>query len=170
MQALWASALCTAMAWSGAAEAAVYAVNLTNPGGSFDGRINRNLQITTNLVQPITLFPGDELFADVSYEHPLFLSNFMQGITAAFPEDDAAQLSTWINGSRAHDSAFTETFFITFYQGPLSSGAFTVREVGFEVTGIPEPTTWAMVLLGFVGLGFMARGQCKSQCYSHSRH
>jgi hypothetical protein len=27
---------------------------------------------------------------------------------------------------------------------------------GFTVTAIPEPSTWAMLLLGFIGVGFMA--------------
>ena len=25
-----------------------------------------------------------------------------------------------------------------------------------EVTGVPEPSTWAMLILGFAGIGFMA--------------
>jgi hypothetical protein len=30
------------------------------------------------------------------------------------------------------------------------------------VTPIPEPSTWAMMLLGFVGLGFMAYTEVKA--------
>ncbi len=36
-----------------------------------------------------------------------------------------------------------------------NTGAFTVTIDGFEVTaGVPEPSTWAMLLLGFAGVGF----------------
>ena len=39
----------------------------------------------------------------------------------------------------------------TFASG--SSNAFEVAN--FTVTAVPEPTTWAMMLLGFLGLGFL---------------
>ena len=35
------------------------------------------------------------------------------------------------------------------------SQSFNTAEIEFQV-GVPEPTTWAMLLLGFVGIGFMA--------------
>lgn len=34
--------------------------------------------------------------------------------------------------------------------GPLTVGSFTIAEA------VPEPSTWAMMILGFCGLGFMA--------------
>jgi hypothetical protein len=47
--------------------------------------------------------------------------------------------------------------------GTTSSGSLLLSSIGtvtFEVTSpssaIPEPSTWAMMLLGFVGLGYMA--------------
>jgi hypothetical protein len=34
-------------------------------------------------------------------------------------------------------------------------GAFAVSPVS-EVAAVPEPSTWAMMILGFFGVGFMA--------------
>ena len=43
-------------------------------------------------------------------------------------------------------------------QGPgvIDNGTFTIGP-GTEVTSaVPEPSTWAMMILGFAGVGFMA--------------
>jgi hypothetical protein len=49
--------------------------------------------------------------------------------------------------------------FITF-SGPITSFTLTSGANSLEVdsftTAVPEPSTWAMMILGFVGLGFMA--------------
>jgi hypothetical protein len=49
--------------------------------------------------------------------------------------------------------------FITF-SGDITSFTLTSGANSFEVdsftTAVPEPSTWAMMILGFVGLGFMA--------------
>jgi hypothetical protein len=39
--------------------------------------------------------------------------------------------------------------------GTIAQGSFSIVEPGV-VTAVPEPSTWAMMLLGFLGLGFMA--------------
>jgi hypothetical protein len=39
---------------------------------------------------------------------------------------------------------------------PLSGQQFAP----FDVSGVPEPSTWAMLLIGFAGLGFMAYRRC----------
>jgi hypothetical protein len=31
-----------------------------------------------------------------------------------------------------------------------------LRGIGNSVGGVPEPSTWAMMILGFAGVGFMA--------------
>ena len=41
--------------------------------------------------------------------------------------------------------------------GDFSEQGFDLRTLGTFTTGaVPEPSTWAMILLGFVGIGFMA--------------
>jgi hypothetical protein len=40
---------------------------------------------------------------------------------------------------------------------PGNSGNVLIASVSAEVPGVPEPSTWAMMLLGFAGLGFVFR-------------
>jgi hypothetical protein len=35
-------------------------------------------------------------------------------------------------------------------------GNLTVSTVELSISGVPEPSTWAMMLLGFMGVGFLA--------------
>jgi PEP-CTERM motif len=49
--------------------------------------------------------------------------------------------------------AFNETFSLTGYAG--GKAASTVPELTTAVANAPEPSTWAMLLLGFAGLGFV---------------
>ena len=46
---------------------------------------------------------------------------------------------------------------ITLSEGTaISSNSFEVAEI---LTSVPEPKTWAMMLLGFAGLGFVSYSQ-----------
>jgi hypothetical protein len=39
---------------------------------------------------------------------------------------------------------------------PLTFDNFTIDNLSFGVSAVPEPSTWAMMILGFAGVGFMA--------------
>jgi hypothetical protein len=56
------------------------------------------------------------------------------------------------------DAGVTQEF-STFYinvSGPFSSiEIFATLPDGFAIAGIPEASTWAMLLIGFAGIGFM---------------
>jgi hypothetical protein len=58
---------------------------------------------------------------------------------------DNTVFNLWFNGG-------------TSYQGALFSGSAQPIEFGSvtSVAAVPEPSTWAMMILGFCGLGFMA--------------
>jgi hypothetical protein len=47
---------------------------------------------------------------------------------------------------------------VGFTGGPIiaSDFSYTATWTGFEVAAVPEASTWAMMLLGFAGVGFMA--------------
>jgi PEP-CTERM motif len=47
--------------------------------------------------------------------------------------------------------------------GGIENLQFDIQSVSStqQVAGVPEPSTWAMMLLGFAGLGFMARSRTK---------
>jgi hypothetical protein len=39
----------------------------------------------------------------------------------------------------------------------FSNGAVAVRDISISsISAVPEPSTWAMMILGFAGIGFMA--------------
>ncbi|MBN8988325.1 MAG: PEP-CTERM sorting domain-containing protein [Rhizobiales bacterium] len=73
----------------------------------------------------------------------------------------AGSLAQTIN---AYDTS-TFGFFGITSATPFSSATFTsqnaistfnIPEIEFRVAAVPEPSTWAMMILGFVGVGFMA--------------
>jgi PEP-CTERM motif-containing protein len=96
------------------------------------------------------------------------LLNFAFGANQATP--------TVTNGSNPAGGTGVPNFFVSFYDqfgnlGALSgsSGVIAFDDggspadadyddlvVGFNVSAVPEPTTWAMMLLGFAGIGFLA--------------
>jgi hypothetical protein len=44
-----------------------------------------------------------------------------------------------------------------FLYDPTSNGFMGLSGQDFSVSGVPEPATWAMMLLSFAGLGFAFR-------------
>lgn len=50
---------------------------------------------------------------------------------------------------------------VNFTGGPLGDSAFLMATP--VVAAVPEPSTWAMLVLGFVGLGFMAQRRKNKQ-------
>jgi hypothetical protein len=40
--------------------------------------------------------------------------------------------------------------------GCAASGGFCTIDLSTQITSVPEPSTWAMMILGFAGMGFMA--------------
>ncbi len=49
-------------------------------------------------------------------------------------------------------STTTLNFFVLDYYGPDNAGGVSLNIAG----GVPEPSTWAMMILGFAGVGFVA--------------
>lgn len=46
-----------------------------------------------------------------------------------------------------------------FYEFEATAGNVLLSEVSANVSAVPEPQTWAMMLLGFIGLGFAFRNR-----------
>jgi hypothetical protein len=73
----------------------------------------------------------------------------------AFPGQDLTHSGPYAAGTFGHYSAITNA---------LAGGSYTLSFAMSETTdvlavqtAVPEPSTWAMMLLGFVGLGFAFR-------------
>ena len=56
----------------------------------------------------------------------------------------------------AYNSTSSDSFGSFYFTGSSYDNNFKYRTIAFEVkgAGVPEPSTWAMLLLGFAGLGF----------------
>jgi hypothetical protein len=91
-----------------------------------------------------TSSPGAVLFAQV----PGFGSPADLGLTnSAFETYDLSHALPLTSGT----PAFGNTPFFTS-GGPLQF--HSISALGFQATIIPEPSTWAMMVVGFTGLGF----------------
>ena len=60
------------------------------------------------------------------------------------------------------DTPITGFQFVSTLGGQLNTGFTDIS----EISAVPEPSTWAMMLLGFAGLGFMAY-RSKKQLVQH---
>ncbi len=66
-----------------------------------------------------------------------------------------AQLVAPFAGSGLGSRDPTSTYFV-YIAAPLADPGFQGVAQPFTVAAVPEPSTWVMLILGFVGLGFMA--------------
>jgi hypothetical protein len=137
-----------------------------------------NVSITSviNAVSSSSLFstPADTFFvnqfaapATFSFSSPVSAVGFTLAdgfsggtITAQF--FDGSTLDGSFNFSAANQTAFS--FFGVNGIGPITSVTLTpdfnsfllVDQIQSGVAAVPEPSTWAMMILGFCGIGFMA--------------
>lgn len=64
---------------------------------------------------------------------------------------DDYRTGNYLSLADANDKVFT-----------ISDGAHQSFAIGWPITGVPEPMTWVMMLLGFFGMGAALRGQRKA--------
>jgi len=153
------TALITFSANSGFSFGAVNAVDLnvnaasfTNTGFSFTPLINTPSVTGTgagvvdghgNFNDTVDLFDG---FTNSATSVSWTLTN-----TSATPWTSGASVLT------ANALGFDAAAHIFAYTpGNLAAGAIVTGFAAESVTGVPEPATWAMMLLGFLSVGFMA--------------
>jgi hypothetical protein len=94
---------------------------------------------------------------NVSLTHDDGASFYLTSSPGANPT--AAQVSSSPYSSPAETQAITGQFTVNGQQNFLldyvaGNGSPSVLEL--QVAAVPEPTTWAMMILGFFGVGFMA--------------
>jgi PEP-CTERM motif len=88
---------------------------------------------------PITLAPGDYLIGNVFFD-----SNPVASVTPSITTIPQITLVGAVEGTS--DGGLT---------APSTSFDFSVYGPTLETLAVPEASTWAMMLLGFAGLGFM---------------
>jgi hypothetical protein len=80
---------------------------------------------------------------------------------------NSAQGASFLFGGRTNDSATSSNFvFGDFFGDPAPAGTpapeLILNAADPSISAVPEPSTWAMMILGFAGVGFMAyRGKSK---------
>jgi hypothetical protein len=116
----------------------------------------REVQFTVNFATPFDLDP-DHYFmvaqVNVSNGEFYWLSTARPITSPGTPF--SPDLQAWIrNENLAPDWLRIGTDIVGGDQAPTFNLAFSL--VGESVSAVPEPSTWAMMLLGFAGLGFMA--------------
>jgi hypothetical protein len=60
------------------------------------------------------------------------------------------------------DNGTLGPFSAIYDEGTGNVEAFGTFDVTFNVSAVPEPSTWVMILLGVAGVGFMAHRRRKS--------
>jgi hypothetical protein len=105
-----------------------------------------------NSIMSVTLAPGSYFlmgYGPTSYnwEH----NSNLGGNPDTFTSSGLVSFfeSVWSSGSDAPGTVPTNTY------GPTAPDFFSSANMAFS-SAVPEPATWAMLLLGFAGIGFMA--------------
>jgi hypothetical protein len=91
----------------------------------------------------------DAFFGDADGDDKIGLSDIFSSIVVS----DGGKTITLSGGLIPRDGLFTDIFHASTTDGlPFFAGVDT----SFDGVLVPEPSTWAMMLIGFVGLGFAA--------------
>jgi len=107
--------------------------------------------------------------------HPLYVDFIRSGFTVLDVPPDGG----WSDHSKylftsEYWSNFTHVDLNDYAQGNVTDGVHGSQNDVFEtiyvrnslVGGIPEPSTWAMMIIGFAGVGFMAYRRRKSAAFA----
>ncbi|HWB98411.1 MAG TPA: PEP-CTERM sorting domain-containing protein [Bryobacteraceae bacterium] len=121
------------------------------------------------LLNPVTFDTSDALDLSTGLDHGTFTWTFANGDTlfgSLFEDDTMVNLAT-------DTGPFTQTLTFTGGTGEFAgvtgsgSGEGSISPAGYTLTGrgtlngdipgVPEPSTWVTLLIGFAGIGFMIR-------------
>ena len=110
------------------------------------------------------------------YTGNVFNLNVSFSLPTSGAQTDVASLTGVVSGN----SITSSSFFIDFNNTPITFQGFTLtvndvtipaaRGTTVQITGtitpaVPEPSTWAMMILGFMGVGFMAYRRKNTQSF-----
>jgi hypothetical protein len=115
-----------------------------NQGGSFNWS---NLSVTLGELSQGTQFPAGQLSSGSSCCIHLGPTQLLgnDGVVRTFSSASLSFLATWQDGDPFR------MYSTIGYATPIFGGTVSVS----QVAAVPEPSTWAMMILGFAGVGFM---------------
>jgi hypothetical protein len=159
------------------------AVKLTGPAATVEtsanvdtGRGFATITPTTTLTALIFTPADDTLFSGFSFRGQLAASGFTGTIDVSWTDSNGKTGSITFTGVKGPDADFDrlgiashdgETLkLVTVSVPPSEAGGESFKEFkhiefSFAIPAIPEPSTWAMMLLGFAGLGFLGYRQTR---------
>jgi len=157
----------------------VFLVGEANPDSIFEGNLgsqNGSTQVLFNADVLVNIGNGfasgsispsgnlifDKLLVSLEGNATFYSLQFqVEGATAFTITDNFGNTSV-VTGVKNNDNQFLTVSSATGFTSLLidanvgSFQSFKQFELGDTVTAVPEPSTWAMMLLGFAGVGFMA--------------
>jgi hypothetical protein len=140
----------TASIYNQATQAVVYSQNFTSVAPGTPGAANVGFISVDDYLAPGNYTLVGDGFAIGNYN--------TQGPGLAGTLDTGGGLLTFGSWSYANDPNVYPT--ITYASSGCCNGAsdFRYADVTFTAVGVPEPATWAMMLLGFGAMGWTLRG------------
>lgn len=110
---------------------------------------------------PIVTFPGDVLAVPITKSWTDSLGTFNETLTSVMSVDrsEANAITMILQGTltgpgiATSQPAFLE-YAATEAAGPGGAVSLSLTDASKIPGGVPEPSTWAMLLLGFAGLGY----------------
>jgi hypothetical protein len=129
------------------------AEQVTNMSGAISGLTNQTISaVTANSSFPTASYSPDGSFIYNDVYHPTGMAFDINGVLFTTAQNPGGYWNLW--GSSPGN--------YTLYES-AGSYNYPIQEIGtLSVVAAPEPSTWAMLVLGFVALGFVGRRRQRS--------
>jgi PEP-CTERM motif len=133
------------------------ALAVTNSGGGTLTLYVTATGLTQNAEQMfLSSFTSNALASGLSVTEQTFLDTGDGVFTTVTPLASEAFTAAGVGSQIANLGSITDPFSITEVYTLTSTGAGGNFQANIDVSAVPEPATWAMLILGFLGVGFTA--------------